>query len=235
MDMKQLFAIAAIAAFVCIALTTCQKEEKKRHDKVPEEGEEVVHEGPRAVFIGNSITERWPQQHAEFFSDNGYVGKGIGGQVSAQILARFDNDAIALDPWCVVILAGTNDIAQNTGVYIPLDDIYNNIVAMTEKVMAVNIKPILCSILPVYDYPWKPGLNPAPTIVELNGKILTYASLMGIPYVDYHSALKDERGGLPTNMTMDGDGVHPNKEAYAIMEPLVKETIDRLLGDTASE
>lgn len=184
---------------------------------------------PDVVFMGNSITEGWVYQSPEFFKDNNFVGRGIGGQVTHQMLLRFREDVIALKPKAVVILAGTNDIAQNSGP-VSLNEIMNNIISMVEMAQANNINPILCSVLPAKDYPWKPGMNPLEKIPKLNGMIKAYATQNQIPYVDYFEAMQDGKGGMkvPEHTTAD-DLVHPNKAGYSAMESVVKPIIDQLL------
>jgi lysophospholipase L1-like esterase len=180
--------------------------------------------GAKAVFMGNSITEGWVKASPEFFSSNGYVGRGIGGQVTSQMLVRFRADVIALNPQCVVILAGTNDIAGNNGA-ITVADIAGNIFSMAELACLHGILPIVCSVLPVYDYPWRTGLEPSGKIVELNTLLRDYADHNGCIYVDFHTAMKDERGGLPEKYAKDG--VHPTPEGYAVMEAIIKQAIDK--------
>ena len=119
----------------------------------------------RVVFMGNSITEGWVQMRPEFFNDRDYINRGIGGQTTPQMLLRFREDVINLNPSVVIILAGTNDIAGNSG-YISLESIIDNIKSMSEIANANGIKVIISSILPAIDYPWKPGLNPAPKIIK---------------------------------------------------------------------
>lgn len=174
------------------------------------------------VFMGNSITEGWKNADADFFSQNPYIDRGISGQTTPQMLVRFREDVIDLKPAVVVILAGINDIAQNTG-YIKLEDTYGNIISMAELAKANNIKVVLSSVLPAYDFPWRPGMQPAEKVVKLNEMLKAYASKHNIVYVDYFSAMADERKGLPTNLS--GDGVHPNLAGYKIMEPLVQRAI----------
>lgn len=177
-----------------------------------------------AVFMGNSITDGWAAQRPAFFVDNNYIGRGIGGQVTSQMLVRFRADVLDLEPRAVVILAGTNDIAGNNG-YIAVDDIFGNIVSMAELARAHKIKVILCSVLPVYQYPWSPDVDAVRLIAELNGKIEAYAHAHKMPYVDFYHAMKDERFGLPADLA--GDGVHPTAEGYRIMEEMLKPVIDR--------
>ena len=180
----------------------------------------------RVVFMGNSITEGWKNADPDFFSKNPYVDRGISGQTTPQMLARFRQDVIALKPAVVVILAGINDIAQNTG-YISLEDTYGNIVSMAELAKANNIKVVLSSTLPAYDFPWRPGLQPAEKVVALNKMLKDYATQNNIVYVDYFSAMKDERNGLPASLAKDG--IHPTLDGYKIMEPLVQKGIAEAL------
>ncbi|MBF6597878.1 MAG: SGNH/GDSL hydrolase family protein [Fermentimonas sp.] len=181
----------------------------------------------RVVFMGNSITQGWIDQLPEFFApEKHYINRGISGQTTPQMLLRFRQDVINLRPKVVVILAGTNDIAGNTGPS-TLEMIEDNIRSMTELAQANGIQVVLCSIVPAYDYPWKPGLEPAPKIMELNNRIKKYASTRGAVYCDYFSAMADDRNGLPAELS--GDGVHPNKKGYAIMQPIVENAIARAL------
>lgn len=180
------------------------------------------------VFMGNSITEGWNRTHPHFFADNGYICRGIGGQTTSQMLVRFRQDVIDLQPKVVVILAGTNDIARNNG-YISLGNILGNIISMTELAKANNMEVILCSVLPAHEFGWRKELKPADDIIKLNDMIRQYAQEQEIPYVDYHSTLKDERNGLPEKYAPDG--VHPTPEAYDIMEAIVKPVIEHVLGD----
>ncbi|MEA5127941.1 MAG: SGNH/GDSL hydrolase family protein [Proteiniphilum sp.] len=180
----------------------------------------------RVVFMGNSITQGWIGQVPEFFEGRDYINRGISGQTTPQMLLRFRQDVLKLWPKVVVILAGTNDIAGNTGPS-TLEMIEDNIYSMTELAQAHGIQVVLCSVLPAYDYPWRPGLEPAPKIVELNKRIKQYASTRGAVYCDFFSAMADDRDGLPKELS--GDGVHPNQEGYAIMGPLVENAIARAL------
>lgn len=176
----------------------------------------------RVVFMGNSITIGWLNKVPEFFEGKPYVNRGIGGQTTPQMLIRFRQDVIALQPKVVVILAGTNDIAGNTGPS-TIKMIADNIFSMAEIAKENNIKVILASVLPVYDYPWKPGLKPVPTILELNALLKEYGERNNHIYLDYFSAMADDRNGLQD--ALGTDGVHPNKAGYAVMAPLVEEAI----------
>lgn len=149
----------------------------------------------RVVFMGNSITEGWIRTHPDFFAGKPYVNRGISGQTTPQMLVRFRPDVINLKPALVVILAGTNDIAGNTGPS-TLEMIMDNLISMAELAKANNIKVVLSSVLPAFDYPWKPGIEPAMKIVKLNKMIKKYADDHGIVYIDYFSSMADERNGL---------------------------------------
>lgn len=181
----------------------------------------------RVVFMGNSITIGWLNKRPEFFEGKPYINRGISGQTTPQMLLRFRQDVVDLEPKAVVILAGTNDIAGNTGPS-TLEMIVDNIKSMAEIAHANDIEVILSSTLPAYDYPWKPGMEPAPKIVELNQGIKAYAEENGHIYLDYFSALADDRDGLPKKYAEDG--VHPTVEGYRVMEPMVEKAIADALG-----
>ncbi len=181
----------------------------------------------RVVFFGNSITEGWAPLFPEMFPGKPYVGRGISGQTTPQLLIRFHQDVVALRPKVVVILAGTNDIAGNTGPS-TLEMIEDNLMAMTEIAKQHGIRVVLSSVLPVSDYPWKPGLEPAPKIIALNAWMRRYAADVGETYLDYHSAMADARGGLPSGLA--NDGVHPNEAGYRLMAPLAEAAIAAALG-----
>jgi len=181
----------------------------------------------RVVFMGNSITQAWAPRFATMFPGKLYIGRGISGQTTPQMLVRFRQDVIALKPKVVVILAGTNDIAGNTGPS-TLEMIQDNIASMAELAAANGIRVVLCSVLPVFDYPWKPGLTPAPKIVALNAWIREYARAHGAQYADFHGAMTDARQGLPTELA--ADGVHPNDAGYAKMGPIVERAIAAALA-----
>lgn len=180
----------------------------------------------RVVFIGNSITQGWIEVNPNFFVGKSYINRGISGQTTPQMLVRFRSDVVNLKPKVVVILAGTNDIAGNTGPS-TLEMIEDNIASMVEIANANNIKAVLCSILPAYDYPWKPGLEPAQKIVDLNKWIKEYAVKNKIIYVDYFTPMADQRNGLKKEYSEDG--VHPNLAGYNIMEPIVENAIAEAL------
>ena len=181
---------------------------------------------PAVVFMGNSITDCWVDTVPAFFLDNNFVGRGISGQVSSQMLVRFQEDVVTLNPKVVVICCGTNDIAQNNG-YISLEHILYNIKSMCELARANKIKPIVCSTLPAKAFKWRPEMKPANDILQLNEMIKAYAKENKIPYVDYHSALKDEENGLPKKYSKDG--VHPNAQGYAVMEGVIMPVLKKVL------
>jgi len=177
----------------------------------------------RVVFMGNSITQGWKEVDSEYFANHpNFIDRGISGQTTPQMVLRFRPDVIDLKPAVVVILAGINDIAQNTGP-MTLEQTFGNIVSMCELAKANNIRVVISSVLPAYDFPWHPGLQPAQKVIELNKMLKDYATKNNIVYCDYFSAMKDERNGLPK--TLSGDGVHPNLAGYKIMEPLVEKAI----------
>lgn len=180
----------------------------------------------RVVFMGNSITEGWINQRPEFFNGRPYINRGIGGQTTPQMLIRFRADVVALKPKVVVLLCGINDIAGNTGPS-TLEMIEDNIASMTEIALANNIKVVLSSVLPAYDFPWRPNMEPAPKVMALNKWIKAYAAQKKVVYLDYFSAMVDERNGMKS--IYHTDEVHPNKAGYAVMEPLVEQAIKKAL------
>ena len=177
---------------------------------------------PNSVLMGDSITEGWFATDPGFFTKNNFVGRGISGQVTSQMLLRFREDVIKLKPKRVIILAGTNDIAENQGP-ISLEKVFGNIVSMAELAKANNIKVILCSVLPAYDFPWRKDMQPADKVIALNKMIKDYAQKNHITYVDYHSVLKDEKNGLPKEIAEDG--IHPNKLGYEKMEAILMKNL----------
>ena len=184
---------------------------------------------PRVVLMGNSITDAWPGADPTFFSNTKpyeYVGRGIGGQTTPQMLLRFRQDVLDLHPAAVAILAGINDIAQNTGPYSEQATL-NNLMSMAELAHAHGVKVILSSVLPAYDFPWRPGLTPAPKVLALNAKLKEYARLHHFTYLDYHPALADERQGMKGEYAKDG--VHPTLAGYHVMEPLLQKAVAEAL------
>ena len=182
----------------------------------------------RVVFMGNSITEAWVNMHPQFFTGKFYLNRGISGQTTPQMLLRFRADVIKLKPKVVVILAGTNDIAGNTGPS-TLEMIEDNIISMAQLAKANDIKVILCSVLPVYDYQWKPGIKPAEKIIALNKLIKAYAEKSSCIYLDFFPAMANDRNGLKAEYSEDG--VHPNDAGYNVMEPLTEVAIEKAFGN----
>lgn len=181
----------------------------------------------RVIFMGNSITEGWVNEDADFFISNGFVGRGISGQTSYQFLLRFREDVLKLNPEMVVINAGTNDVAENTGIY---NEEYTmgNIISMVELARANGIKVILTSVLPAAAFGWNLTIKDASQKIEsLNKRILVYATEERIPYVDYYGAMV-YGANKALNPAYTKDGVHPTIEGYKIMEALILKTIDEL-------
>ncbi len=176
----------------------------------------------RVVFMGNSITEGWKRIDSSFFNGRPYINRGISGQTTPQMLVRFRQDVINLDPAAVVILAGINDIAGNTGPS-TLEMIEDNLASMAELALSNGIKVVICSVLPAYDFPWRPGLQPAEKVGSLNKWIRDYTEKKGLIYVDFFSPMADDRKGLKP--VYSSDGVHPNLEGYRVMDPLVEKAI----------
>jgi lysophospholipase L1-like esterase len=183
---------------------------------------------PRVVFYGDSITDGWGRQPdtGEFFPGKPYVNRGISGQTTPQMLVRFQQDVVHLHPAAVLILAGTNDIAGNTGPSTP-QMIEDNFISMADIARASGVKVILASITPAYNYPWKPGVDPVPTIREVNAWLKDYCAQQGLTYLDYYSAMSDEKGAMKPGLAKDG--VHPTAQGYAIMGPLAEVAIAKAL------
>ncbi|MGH9728601.1 MAG: SGNH/GDSL hydrolase family protein [Candidatus Acidiferrales bacterium] len=192
----------------------------------------------RVVFMGDSITEGWGQQGSapsparpEFFPGKPYINRGISGQTTPQMLVRFRQDVIDLQPKVVVLLAGTNDIAENTG-KTTLQAIEDNIESISDLARANRIRLVLCSVLPASDFPWHRGLEPAPKIRALNAWLKDYAARNNCVYVNYYSSMATSEGGLKPELTRDG--VHPNKAGYEIMAPLAEAGIAASLQKATS-
>jgi lysophospholipase L1-like esterase len=182
---------------------------------------------PRVVFMGDSITELWDRDSGKFFASKGYIGRGIGGQTTPQMLIRFQQDVVALNPKVVVINAGTNDIAGNTGPS-TLEMIEDNLQSMTQIAAANGIRVVLASVTPAYDYPWKRGLEPAEKVVSLNSWMKDYCARTGCVYADYFTPMSDEKHGMKEGLSRDG--IHPTPAGYAIMAPIAERAIAQALG-----
>lgn len=181
---------------------------------------------PRIVLIGNSITEGWLNFSPEFFEGKNYINRGIGGQTTPQMLIRFKQDVVDLNPAVVVILAGINDIAGNTGPS-TIEMIEDNIISMAEIAKVNHIKVVLSSVLPAYDFPWAKGLEPAEKVMKLNQLLKEYANKQNMVYLDYFSSMADEKNGLIAELGYDG--VHPNAAGYKVMEPLFEKAVKKAL------
>ena len=180
----------------------------------------------RVVFMGNSITENWEVFHKNFFIDNPFVNRGISGQTTPQMLIRFKPDVVNLKPKSVVIMAGINDIAGNTGP-ITIGNTADNIISMAEIALANNISVYICSTLPAIDFPWSPGLEPGPKVIRLNSILKNYCAKKGITYVDYYSVMSNSNGGLKVpEFTSEDDLVHPNLSGYKVMEKIILSSLD---------
>jgi lysophospholipase L1-like esterase len=181
----------------------------------------------RVVFMGDSITQAWQIEGPEgSFPGKPYINRGISGQTTPQMVLRFRQDVIALKPKVVVILAGINDIAGNTGPE-TLEQIEDNLASMADLATANQIRVVLCSTLPAFNISWHPGVTPAPKVLALNEWIKAYTAQKGYVYVDYHTPRKDQRDGLPPSLSKDG--VHPTPDGYAVMAPLVEAGIEKAL------
>lgn len=230
------FTVLAIS-LLCLTCMGAMAQKKQTHDQFAnfKRYEQANKELPapakkekRVVFMGNSITEGWVKIHPEFFKENGYVGRGISGQTSYQFLLRFREDVINLKPKLVIINAGTNDAAENTGPF-DLDITFGNIASMAELAKANGIKVILTSVLPSSGFRWNKKVTDAADRIEaLNAKIKAYAKENKIPYVDYYTPMVSgaERA---LNPAYSNDGVHPTLEGYLVMEALIKPAIEKAL------
>jgi lysophospholipase L1-like esterase len=187
----------------------------------------AVADEKRVVFYGDSITDAWAKKTDEFFPGKGYIGRGISGQTTPQMLVRFQQDVVHLKPAVVVILAGTNDIAGNTGPSTP-QMIEDNFKSMAEIANANNIKVVISSILPADHYSWHPGAQPAEQIREMNTRLKALCQRNGLVYLDYYTSMANAKGGLDPELAKDG--VHPTSKGYAMMSPLAEKAIAEALA-----
>jgi len=181
----------------------------------------------RIVLMGDSITEFWKTTDPDFFTKTGYIDRGISGQTSPQMLLRFRQDVINLKPTVVVILAGVNDIAENTGP-ISLEAILDNIISMAELAKANKIKVVLSSVLPANAFWWRTELKPADKIIALNALIKAYADKHNLTYINYYATMVNDEKGLDKKFS--DDGVHPMLSGYKVMEPLLEKAIAEVLS-----
>lgn len=179
----------------------------------------------RVVFLGNSIFEGWLRLRPEFFANKPYYDRGISGQTTPQMLLRFYEDVLALQPEVMVVKAGINDIAQNTGPYDQKNTL-NNIKAIAQLARANKIKVIICSVLPASDFRWRPGLEPGDKVIALNLELKKFAAENRFYYLDLYSAVVDDKKGMKAEYA--SDGVHPTVAGYKILEPLVEEAINKV-------
>ena len=179
----------------------------------------------RVVFMGNSITEDWLQDSLSLFKNKNHINRGIGGQTTPQMKHRFMQDVVELKPKIVVILAGINDIAENTG-YSPVPEITANIEEMTQMAKANNIKVVICSVLPANYIPWRPHLSPAAQVLVLNKLLKQMAHKNEVVYLDYYTEMVNDKNGMKEAYTTDG--VHCTLEGYKAMEPLIENCLKRL-------
>tara|TARA_R110002050_G_scaffold16019_2_gene49043 strand:- start:143956 stop:144645 length:690 start_codon:yes stop_codon:yes gene_type:complete len=228
--MKKLF--FKLSILLLFMSTTIQSQDWPNFERFKTANEKLeipVANENRVVFMGNSITQGWIDYgDPELFSKNTFINRGIGGQTTPQMLVRFRADVIALQPKAVVILAGINDIAENTGPS-TLEMIQDNIVSMVELAKANDIKVILSSILPANNFPWRPSIYPADKVIAMNIFLEKYAASNDCIYIDYYTPLVDDKKGMKAEYSEDG--VHPTKAGYAIMTPLVQEAIAKALKD----
>ena len=179
----------------------------------------------RVVFLGNSIFEGWSSARPDFFNNKPYYNRGISGQVTAQMLLRFQEDVVNLDPDVLVLKAGINDIAENAGPY-DQQKTLNNIKSIVQLAKANKIKIVLCSVLPANRFVWRPALTPADKVIDLNAALQAYAKQANVLYLDLYAAVVDDKKGMKAAYAKDG--VHPTVEGYKVLEPLVEEAIKRV-------
>jgi len=182
----------------------------------------------RVVFYGDSITDAWGRKPGtEFFPGKPYVNRGISGQTTPQMVVRFQQDVVHLKPAVVVILAGTNDIAGNTGPSTP-EMIEDNFVSLEEIARANGIKVVISSILPASEYRWKPEAQPAEQIRSMNTRLKALCAREGLVYLDYYTPMANAKGGLDPDLA--SDGVHPTAKGYGVMAPLAEKAIAAALA-----
>lgn len=228
---KVLFAVAVAFSLTSAFSASAERNDWANFARFEKDNQSILSQAPTGrlvVFMGNSITEGWPTQRPQFFTDNGFVGRGISGQTTYQFLSRYRDDVINLKPKVVVLNAATNDIAENSHPYNE-ERTFGNIMSMVELAKANGIKVILTSTLPAAGFGWNPAIKDAPEKIEsLNARIKAYAAKNKIPYVDYYSALLGEDGRC-LNPQYSNDGVHPTAAGYEVMEALVLPVIRKIV------
>jgi len=243
--MKKILTSILMFASMAITATLCAQPAQDwtnfgRYEKDNIAVRQLPQEQRKVVFMGNSITDNWFSRHEQFFKENGYIGRGIGGQTTYQMVLRFYEDVVSLHPKAVVINGGTNDIAINNHPYVE-DRTFQNICTMAQMAKQNKIKVILTSITPCKSYGWRPEIKDAiQKIRSLNARIKEYAKKNKFQYVDYYAAMVEfDANGQPTGAMRPGisdkrsdgtdEGCHPNLDGYAIMEPLVKAAIKKVV------
>lgn len=226
-NLKILFSLLALFVVSFAVNAQLNNEKWTGLSKYAKQNKEIINDSTmmvKAVFIGNSITEVWADMHPDFFTANNFVGRGIGGQTTPQLLSRFRQDVIDLNPFVVIINGGINDIAENTGAY-DAEFALGNIKSMAELADANDIQVILTSVLPAKNIPWRKEIKDVPTkIKELNHGIKEYADSNGFFYVDYYTQMVDHRSEMVPEYT--SDGVHVTDAGYKVMEPIIKTIIE---------
>ena len=179
----------------------------------------------RVVFLGDSIFEGWSVARPDFFKGKPYINRGISGQVTAQMLLRFQEDVANLKPDVLVLKAGINDIAENAGAY-DQQKTLNNIKSIVQLAKENKIKVVLCSVLPANRFVWRPALTPADKVIDLNSALQAYAKQENVLYLDLYAAVVDDKKGMKAAYA--NDGVHPTVEGYKVLEPLVEQAIAKV-------
>ncbi len=216
--------VMAVTAILISAMASAQNDWAKFNRYAA--ANDTVKTAPTAVLMGDSITDNWAKFRPEFFSGNNYIGRGISGQTTAHMLCRFQNDVVALNPKVVVILGGTNDIAQNPG-WTTLENVVSQIKSMCDIAKANKITPIICSVLPCDRFSWRKDLKPAPEVVKLNKMLKELADSEKIMFVDYYASLDNGEGGLPAEYSKDG--CHPLVSGYEIMEEILVPHVNKAM------
>ncbi|MCQ2148861.1 MAG: GDSL-type esterase/lipase family protein [Bacteroidales bacterium] len=222
---KRLAFSIALLSCICIAAPAQNDLDRDWADfgRYGEANAEVA-ESPLAVLMGDSITDGWFSKDGSFFEDGTFIGRGISGQVTSQMLVRFRRDVIDLHPKYVVILAGINDIALNQG-RISKENTLGNIISMAEIARANGIKPVFCSLFKTDAIPWRSEAgNPTEDVLWINEGLKAYAASHRIIYIDYAASLIPE-GAVKMPENYSKDGVHPTVEAYKVMEDLLMDAL----------
>lgn len=219
-----LIAAALFSATVCFGqnFQALQKRDWAFLTRYADENAAIT-QTPKVVFMGDSITELWVRQRPEFFAPNNYLGRGIGGQTTSEMLVRFRQDVIEIHPKYVALMVGTNDVAENNGV-ISLENMLDNIISMCELARANKIKVLLCSVTPCRQYPWRKEVDPQTKIPAFNAMMKEYADhTKGVTYIDYFSALTDGHNGCKAEYTVDN--CHLTNAGYEVIEGIIRKYI----------